>query len=286
VKNIKYFSFPGTPKAALSALLDRKSEAMAVAGGTLAAKTLPETVENFVGLKNLPLNYIKKRGADLVIGALATFDEIDNSKLAKSWAGGAVSAAAARCSSQLIRNMATIGGNIARPHSFNIFPVVLLGLDARVRLLAGPGVKTVPFADLYGADLKLKPGRDCLILEIIIPGKTRNWSCRFEKFAKTEASWEAYLTLFMAASAKAGTVKEARVAVGALSPKPFRAQAAEHAVSGEKPGAAVIKAAALELGRELDAARAGDFKKAAAASLFERFMHDFARKLRPGGVKK
>ena len=79
MNNIKYCSFPGTPKAALAELLDRKREAVAVAGGTLTAKTLPETAVNFVDLKNLPLSYIRRSGPDLVIGATATFDEIDNS---------------------------------------------------------------------------------------------------------------------------------------------------------------------------------------------------------------
>ena len=155
--NIKYYSCPGTPRAALGELLSRKASAIVVAGGTLVAKTLPDTVENFIDIKKLPLDYIKKRGSDLVIGAMATFDAIDNSKLVKSWAGGVISGAAARCSSQLIRNMATIGGNIARPHSFNIFPAVLSGLDARVRVLSKTGAKTYLFADIYGADLNSSP---------------------------------------------------------------------------------------------------------------------------------
>lgn len=273
MKNIRYYSLPETPKAALAALLNRKAEAMAVAGGTLAAKTMPETVENFVSLKNLPLDYIKKRGADLVIGSMATFDDIDNSKLVKGWAGGVISRAAAECSSQLIRNMATIGGNIARPHSFNIFPVVLLGLDARVRILSRAGVRTLPFAGLYGADFGLKPGRDCLILDAIIPAKTKNWTCRFEKFARTGTSWEAYLKLFMAASVKKGILREARVSVGALSPRPFRAPAAEKALSGSGLSPAAVDAAALELERELDGVRAGGFRKEAAVSLFKRFFN-------------
>jgi CO/xanthine dehydrogenase FAD-binding subunit len=273
MKNIKYCSFPETPKAALVCLLDRKVSAMAVAGGTLSAKTLPETIVNFVDLKKLPLKYIKKRAGDLVIGALATFDEIDNSRVVKAWAGGAISAAAARCSSQLIRNMATIGGNIARPHSFNIFPAVLLGLDAKVKILTKAGVKTCAFSNIYLPDFKYKPGRDCLILEIIIPAETKTWLCRFEKFAKTEASWEAYFTLFMAVKINGGSVKELRVAVGALSPKPFRAALAERALTGGKISPGAIDAAALELARDLDSARASDFKKEAAAGLFKRFLN-------------
>jgi xanthine dehydrogenase small subunit len=272
MKNIGYYSFPETPKAALAGLLDRKAEAIVVAGGTLTAKTLPDTIVNYIDLKNLPLGYIKKRGRDLVIGSTATFDEIDNSKLVKSWAGGVLSAAAARCSSQLIRNMATLGGNIARPHSFNIFPAVLLGLDAGVRLLSKTGVRTIPFSELYRAGFSLRPGRDCLILEVIIPAKTKNWVCGFEKFAKTEASWEAYITLFMAAEMKNGVIKEARISLGALSPKPFRAFAAEKALSGVKLSDAAVKAAVAALKSELDAARAGEFKKAAAARLLAGFL--------------
>ncbi|MBI4803032.1 MAG: FAD binding domain-containing protein [Elusimicrobia bacterium] len=273
MNNIKRYSFPRTPKAALSVLLNKKANAIAVAGGTLVARTLPETAETFLDLKNLPLNRIKKQGGDLVIGATATFDDIDNSKPTRSWAGGVLSRAAARCSSQLIRNMATIGGNIARPHSFNIFPAVLLGLDAEVKLLTRSGAKTCPFSGLYSPGIA--PGRDSIILEVIIPARTKNWVCRFEKFAKTEASWEAYLTLFMGVKISNGSICAARVIVGALSPKPFRAALAEQVLTGARPNPGVIEEACLELARGLDAARphkAEEFKKEVAASLLKRFL--------------
>jgi xanthine dehydrogenase YagS FAD-binding subunit len=172
--------------------------------------------------------------------------------------------------------MATIGGNIARPHSFNIFPVVLEGLDARVKILSRSGIKTYPFRELYQPDFKPRPGRDCLMLEIIIPAETRTWRCGFEKFAKTRSSWDAYLTLFMAADARAGIIKELRVAVGALSPKPFRALSAEKFLTGKTLSAETIGGAALELERDLDQARAGEFKKEAAAGLFGSFLSGIA----------
>lgn len=277
MNNIKRYSYPRTPKEALGVLLDKKASAIAVAGGTLVAKTLPGTAETYLDLRNLPLSYIRKRGADLVIGATATFDEIDNSKLAQCWAGGVISHAAARCSSQLIRNMATIGGNIARPHSFNIFPAVLLGLDAKVKLLSKTGVKTMPFSELYGSGAAA--GKDSLILEVILPGKTKNWVCRFEKFAKTEASWDAYLAIFIGIQRSGGTVSEARIAVGTLSPKPFRAASAEQILAGAKLNPGVIEEACVELGRGLDAAhppKADEFKKQVAASLLKRFLESLA----------
>lgn len=268
MKNIKYYAFPSTTKEAVALLLNKKYKAMALAGGTLVAKTLPATVETYLDIKNVPIKGIKLQGGNLVIGAGATFDEIDRSKLCRGWAGGVIAEAAAKCSSQLIRNMATIGGNIARPHSFNIFPVVLLGLDAKIRLAARGGSRLVDFQDLYSSGLGLRPGLDSLITEVIIPAKTKKRRCEFIKLAKTESSWESYITLFFSAEKKGKAVTQARVVIGALSPKPFRAPEAEAALlSGAGP-----EAAAKAFAAELEAARAGEYRSSAASSLFKRFI--------------
>lgn len=264
MKNIKYYACPSNVKEALGLLLNKKYKAMALAGGTLVAKTLPDSVETYLDLKNLPIKGIKLQGGNLVIGAGATFDEIDRSKLCRSWAGGSLAKAAAACSTQLIRNMATIGGNIARPHSFNIFPVVLLGLDARVRLQTRKGAKLIDFQDLYASGLGLRPGLDSLITEIIIPAKTKKWKTEFIKLAKTASSWESYITLFFSAEKKGKALTQARVSVGALSPRPFRAPESEKAVLAGAGAAAAFAA-------ELEAARAGDYRSAAASSLLGRF---------------
>jgi len=267
VKNIKYYAFPSTVKEAVALLLNKKYKAMALAGGTLVAKTLPETVETYLDIKNVPIKNIKLLGGNLVIGAGATFDEIDRSKLCRGWADGVLSGAAAKCSSQLIRNMATIGGNVARPHSFNIFPVVLLGLDAKVRLATCSGNRLVEFQDLYSSGLGLRPGMDSLITEIIIPVKTKKWKCEFIKLAKTESSWESYITLLFSAEKKGKALTQVRVAVGALSPRPFRAPEAEKALLAGTGAAAAAGAFASEL----EAARAGEYRSSAASSLFKRF---------------
>ncbi len=84
MKNIKHYAYPSTVKEALAVLLNKKYKAMALAGGTLVAKTLPDTIETYLDLKNLPINSIKLQGGNLVIGSGATFDEIDRSGLCRS----------------------------------------------------------------------------------------------------------------------------------------------------------------------------------------------------------
>lgn len=266
MKNIKYYAGPAGVKDALSILLDKKYKAMVVAGGTLAAKTMPDAVETFLDIKKLPIKGTKLRGGNLVIGAGATFDDIDRSGLCRGWGGGVISKAAAACSSQLIRNMATIGGNIARPHSFNIFPVVLLGLDAKVVLQCKAGPESVGFGDFYSVSPALRPGLDSLITEIVIPAATKNWKCEFIKLAKTGSSWESYIMLLFAAVKAGKAITSARVAVGAISAKPFRAVETEKALLSRVPTIGKTFAA------ELAAAGAGEYRCAAGAGLLRRFV--------------
>ncbi|MBI4656486.1 MAG: FAD binding domain-containing protein, partial [Elusimicrobia bacterium] len=140
MKNVKNYIFPADAGEALKMLLDKKLKSSLIAGGTLAVKSIPETVETLVDISRLE-KYVKMSGKNLVLGAFETFDRLENSRLAGNWAGGVISKAASKCSSQLIRNMATVGGNIARPNAFNVLPPVFTALDAVVRVETGTGQK-------------------------------------------------------------------------------------------------------------------------------------------------
>ncbi|KAF0126202.1 MAG: aerobic-type carbon monoxide dehydrogenase middle subunit CoxM/CutM-like protein [Elusimicrobia bacterium] len=278
MNNLRKCVFPDNLNAALTALGDRKSLPFALAGGTLSGKNIgPETV-TLVDLKRLPLAAIKTTAAGLSIGALATFDEIENSRVVKGWAGGVLCAAAAKCSSQLVRNMATIGGNIARPNAFNVFPPLLLALDAKVTVAWKGVAKTFPLAGLYDGTLKKIPGRDCLITGIILPAASKGLKCAFEKFARTESSWESYITLAMCAEVKKGVIKSARIGIGALSAVPVLAPKAAAALTGETPGEAAGKAAALagDLAGMRISPKSVEFKKEVAAALLRRFVVSLA----------
>lgn len=262
MKNIKRLAFPSTVKDAMNILLDRKYKAMVMAGGTLVGKTVPEKVETYLDIRNLPLKDIKLQDGQLEIGACATFDEIDNSPICRKWAGGIIAQAASQCSSQLVRNMATIGGNISRPHSFNIFPVVLMGMDAELIVETAKGKITIPFADIYN-NKEYHAGEDCLILAVRLPARTQNLSYEFIKLAKTKSSWESYVTLFFS-----NEKSNPRFVVGALSPRPFRAVEAEKAFSSGAAAEEIIKKFAEAIAKE----KVVGYRAEAAANLLRRYL--------------
>lgn len=276
MKNIQYYAFPTSLKELSSVLFDKKRNSIVVSGWTLLSKTLPQGIETIVDLKNLPLRCIKIRNKDLIIGALATFDDIDNSQITQKWAGGILSDVASKCSSQLIRNMATIGGNIAKLHSFNLFPGVLLALDAKIKVLTKTGMKTFEISDIYKNDFKCSFGRDSIITDIIIPSKTKNWKTCFEKIAKTHSSWESYANITYAVEMKNKKILNFRFIVSALLPKPIRFESVEKIICGSSVSGREIEESINCLKQELDkiplTGRIANYKKEVVLAVFRRFM--------------
>lgn len=261
MKNIKHYAFPSSVADAMSILMNRKYKAIIMAGGTLVGKTIPASAETYLDIRSLPIRDIKVKGGKLVIGAGVTFDEIDNSEVCKEWAEGMLSQVAAQCSSQLIRNMATLGGNIARPHSFNMFPVVLLGMNAEVMIETKDGKLLMPYADLL-KESNLKPGENCIITEVLFPKKTKDMHFEFIKLAKTKSSWESYVILFFS-----NDKKNPKFVIGALSPRPFCAEEAEKAYAKNKPAEEIINKF-----QEAVSAKAKGYRAEAAVNLFKRYL--------------
>ena len=82
--------------------------------GVLKQGSLQKYPEAIINIKSIPgLDVIKEDGAGLKIGALAKLAEIENSSVVKG-VYGALAKAVKSVATPLIRNMCTIGGNLAQ----------------------------------------------------------------------------------------------------------------------------------------------------------------------------
>ncbi|MCX7641097.1 MAG: FAD binding domain-containing protein [Elusimicrobiales bacterium] len=168
-----------------------------------------------VFVNDLPLRYIKKSNSKLIIGSLNTFDDLEHNKDVKTLFGGYISNSVSKCSSQLIRNMATIGGNIAHPSAFNIIPVVLETLNGIIVVFDGKKTRNYTLPEFYSQ----KPIG--LITEIKIPLEHNKDFFIFEKISKTESSWESYITISFRLKVEKGLITDASFVVGGISQLPF-----------------------------------------------------------------
>jgi carbon-monoxide dehydrogenase medium subunit len=160
----------------------------------------------------------------------------------------ALRAAARDFADFLTRNKATLGGNLANASPGADLVVPLLALDAAVVLAGASGDRTVPLdAFLLGPRrTALRAGE--LIRQVVVPraGGRQAW---YKLGLKRGGAIAVVSVATTVALDSTGRVADARVALGAVGPRPFRARDAEaHLVGAVLDPERIARAAELAAG--------------------------------------
>jgi len=254
---IEEYVAPASLDEALEAMAD--GAATCVAGGTdlWVQKDEPGRAvgKRLVNIKNVPeLRGIEQKSGRIRLGALATMTQVlENADLAKNVP--LLRAAADKFASVQIRNAATVGGNIANASPAADFVVPLLCLDAEVSLASKKAGKvetrTVPIDEVFTGPGKTVIAPEELItgVEFAVPGK--NFYGGFAKTGPRPALEIALVSLGFAAYVEGGTLRDVRLALGAVAPTPLRARKTEAALEGKTIDDALIDTAAEALDAEI-----------------------------------
>ena len=156
--------------------------------------------------------------------------------------------------SPLIRNGATLGGNLGTGSPIGDAPPVLLALEASVVLASADGQelvsRTVPLADYFTGyrESVREPGE--LITEIVVPLPASALTA-FHKIAKRPfddiSSVAIGFAVDVADSADGPVVRKARIGLGGVAATPMRASATEAALEGRPWSAETVEDAAAVL---------------------------------------
>src|SRR4051794_7514843 len=156
--------------------------------------------------------------------------------------------------SRLIRNAATLGGNLGTASPIGDSMPVLLALDAELVLVSAAGERTVELADYFTGYRRTVRRPDELIRTVRIPTPLAPLT-GFHKIAKrrfddiSSASVAFALTLD-GPSTGSPTVGAARIGLGGVAATPVRARAAEEALVGRPWTREGVAEAAEALGGE------------------------------------
>ncbi|MGB9725377.1 MAG: FAD binding domain-containing protein [Fervidicoccaceae archaeon] len=226
---------PRTIDEALKLLSELSPEVRILAGGTdLIVKMKARQVEpkNIINIKRIEgLRYITEEKGKIKIGALATWRDLE-----KSWQISkkipALFDAISVMGSVQVRSMATIAGNLcnASPAADSAPPLLVHG--AIVKASSIRGTREIPLDKFF-----LSPGKtilmpDEIVVEIEIPVPPQRSSSAFLKLSRTamdlaKASAAAYLEV------EDGKVVDAKIALGAVAPRPVRSLSAEAELIGK-----------------------------------------------------
>jgi xanthine dehydrogenase small subunit len=154
--------------------------------------------------------------------------------------------------SRLIRNGATIGGNLGTGSPIGDTPPVLLALDASL-VLASAGAaatvdeRSVPLADYFTGYRQTVRRPEELIRAVRIPLPLAGLTA-FHKIAKRRFDDISSVAVGFAIDVTDGVVRRARIGLGGVAATPIRAVAAEDALVGRPWTAETVELAAVALG--------------------------------------
>lgn len=222
---------------------------MPVGGGSDLAIRAPESVietaPRFLRTEER-FRRITRHGNEVEIGAAVSVRDFFSSPLVRGAVPG-IEAFETRFASTLVRNRATIGGNLANASPVADLTPVLLALGARLGLEGPGGSREVALEGFFEGYRRLGLRAGEIIATVILPVLGADERFNFEKLSKREnldiATVNSAARIRLSGDGR--TVVSARISAGGVAAVPLLLDAAARCLEGKPPTAAL----ALEAGR-------------------------------------
>lgn len=173
-----------------------------------------------------------------------------------------------------VRNMGTLGGNIANGSPIGDLPPVLIALGAIVTLRKGELRRELRLEDYFISYRKQDRGEGEFIESISIPRISDGYHAAY-KISKRRDEDISSVAVGFNIQVTDGLIASASVAFGGMAATPKRAAAAEATLIGQSWGEAAFEAAARQLPADFapltDVRATSDYRMKVAQNLFRRF---------------
>ncbi|PRY22228.1 xanthine dehydrogenase small subunit [Aliiruegeria haliotis] len=176
-----------------------------------------------------------------------------------------------------VRNMGTIGGNIANGSPIGDTPPVLIALDATITLRKGAERRHLPLEDFFIAYGKQDRDPAEFVECIAIPREPGGLHAAYKISKRRDEDISSVCAAFNL-RVEESTITGARIAFGGMAATPKRASSAEAALIGQPWSEATLVAASRALTEDFtpltDMRASSDYRMRVAQNLFRRFYLD------------
>jgi len=241
---------PQTLEEALTFLQSHRDEAKVLSGGQSLLPLLKlrlGAAGHLVDIGRIPgLEYIKEEGGVLKIGGRTRESALEHSELIQT-RYPLLAETAAVIADPLVRNLATVGGNLAHGDPANDHPATMLALRAEVVATGPNGTRTIPINQFFLGLFMTALEPDEILTEIRIPAppapplRTGGSYVKLERKVGDFATAASAVQLTLGAG---GEVESVGIGLTNAGPTPLRAIDAEQYLTGKQPSADVIAEAA------------------------------------------
>jgi len=253
-QKFEYFC-PETLEDAIELLSRYGTEARILAGGQSLIPLMklrlssPKYLIHLGGIQGL--SAIEEQNGMISLGALTLYAEIQESSLVKSKLP-ILHDAVSMIGDVQIRNLGTLGGNLAHADPAGDLAPVLLALDAQVKTVGASEKRTLKIQELivdaYSTDLE----SDEVVTQVLVPVPQKGSGGAYLKFERRAGDFAVASVGVQVSLKKDGTCRDIAVGLGAVGITAIRARQAEALLRGKQVDDALAKSAAAEAAAAAD----------------------------------
>ncbi len=231
-------------------------------------------VEQLVDIGRIPgLEYIKEEGGMLKIGGRTRESALEHSEIVAA-RYRILQDTAKVIADPLVRNLATIGGNLAHGDPGNDHPATMLVLGAQLVTVGPKGERVIPIEQFFRGLFATALAPDEILTEIRVPTPPPRSGGAYLKLERKVGDYATAAAAAQVTLAASGTIERIGLALTNAGPVPSRASAAEKHLVGKKPDAALLneagRLAAAASSPNADRRGGVDYKKEMARVLVAR----------------
>ena len=273
------YSSPKTLAEAISLLKQLGSEAKILAGGQSLIPLMklrlaaPKHLIDLNGITDL--SYIRENDGHLAIGAMTRESDLDSSDLIRK-KYPIIADTAAVIGDPLVRNRATVGGNLAHADPANDHPATMLALGTEVVATGPKGTRTIPIGGFFTGLFTTALAADEILTEIRVPIPPARSGGAYLKVERKVGDFAA-AAVAAQVTLDGNTCKRVGIGLTNVGVTPIRAARAEKALQGKAADDRNIQEAARIAAEEAepteDLRGSVDYKRAVIRVLTARALH-------------
>ena len=240
------YSAPETLDEAISLLDEHGADAKVLAGGQSLIPLMKlhlATPAHLVDINRVPgLDHISEDNGFLSIGSLVRESDLDSSEMVRT-NYPILHDTTSVIADPLVRNMATVGGNLAHGDPGNDHPATMLALGAQVVARGPGGERTIQVSDLFEGPLLTTLNQGEILTEVRVPTPPAGSGSAYLKLERKVGD---YATAGVAAvvTVSDGVCQKAGIGLTNAGPVPIKATAAESFLEGKTLDDEAIREAA------------------------------------------
>lgn len=229
MRDLRAYYRPSSAEEAVAIKHEYGDRAMYLAGGSDLMVHKPRGIEVVIDVRRAGIDYVRDDGEMHAIGGATRLRDVESAL--GQLAGGMLREAARETAPWLIRNTATLSGNIANASPAADSVPALLALDAELALGDGDDeVARIP--DVIQGPHRTSLGNR-LIREIRLPHMPDSRRGAFIKLARSKSDI-AQVNVATVLTLDGEVVRDVRIALGAVAPMVMRATGAEAMLEGQR----------------------------------------------------